>query len=326
MSKVIQKYLVAGGAGFIGSHLVTRLLENPNTKRVTVVDNFSTGSPENLSSVASDPRLEVIAHDITDNFEVHDDFDVVLHLAAIANPSDYEVSPIPTLLVNSRGNENLIDIARRSSAQYFFFSSSEVYGSYDFIPRQGLSEDALSQLVLNQLRTPYPIGKCYGEELTKYLCRSYENPYVVIRPFNVYGPRMDTKTTYGRVIPNFIAWALQKQPLQVQGNGEQIRTFCHIDDFINGLEITLRHPAPPSVINIGSPVPTSIFSLAQLINRILANDAGIVFTERYPHETLSRIPDIGRISSLGWKPAINLEEGIKSTIQWFRTISKSYEQ
>jgi nucleoside-diphosphate-sugar epimerase len=318
MNNQDRSFLIAGGAGFIGSHLVIRLLEHKSTKAITVLDNFSTGNRENLSCVLGDPRLEIIECDIIDDLKLagNKDFDVIMHLAAIANPTDYESNPLPTLLVNSQGSERLLELSKKCSAQYIFFSSSEVYGSYDYIPSRGLREDALSHLTLNQTRTPYPIGKCYGEELTKYRCQSYQIPYNIIRPFNVYGPRMDTKTNYGRVIPNFITWALHKHPLQVQGNGEQIRTFCHIQDFINALEVVIRHKTPPPVMNIGSPIPTPIITLAKLINKMLANDAGIVYTNRYPHETLSRIPDIGVITSLGWRPMIDLEQGITNTIDW----------
>lgn len=315
---VPSRILVAGGAGFIGSHLVNHLLKDSRTENVTVVDNFSTGNLANLVSIQADSRLRIIEADITDETILTGKFDLILHLAAIANPTDYEQMPLQTLLVNSRGNERLIQVAKANRARYIFFSSSEVYGNYDHIPPEGLRESAVSHLILNQPRSPYPIGKCFGEEITKYYCRLFDLPHIIIRPFNVYGPQMDTKTNYGRVIPNFIHWALRKEPLQVQGNGHQIRTFCYIDDFIAALDMVIHHPSPPSVINIGSPIPTTIIELAHLINELLANDAGILYTERYPYETLARIPDIQRIQSMGWKPTVELRDGILKTIAWLQ--------
>lgn len=309
--KPSKRLLVAGGAGFIGSHLVRRLLGEPQTEAVTVIDNFSTGDLANLSKVKDDPRLTVIMEDVTKPFHHQAEYDWVLHLAAIANPTDYEKSPLETLHVNSRGNEYLIQLAANAGARYAFFSSSEIYGYYDQIPRGGLREDTMSRLVLNKSRSPYPVGKCFGEEMTKYLTHQYAIPYVVIRPFNVYGPDMDLKTNYGRVIPNFIRWALNSEALKVQGDGHQIRTFCHINDFVEALMTIIKHPAPPCVINIGSPIPTPILTLAKLINRLTGNTAGIEQVEKYPYETISRIPDIRRIRSLGWCPKIDLEEGVQ---------------
>lgn len=300
-----KRFLVAGGAGFIGSHLVRRLLREASTEEITVIDNFSTGDPANLAEVKDDPRITVLTVDITEPLHHHAKYDWVLHLAAIANPTDYEKSPLETFHVNSRGNEQLIRLAARAEARYAFFSSSEVYGYYRQIPRGGLREDTMSHLVLNQARSPYPVGKCFGEEITKYLADRYGVPYVIIRPFNVYGPDMDIKTNYGRVIPNFIRWALSAESLKVQGDGRQIRTFCHIDDFIEALMIVLQHPAPPTVLNIGSPIPTPVLTLAKLVNRLTGNTAGIEFVEKYPYETFSRIPDIRRIRSLGWRPGSN---------------------
>lgn len=311
-----RRILVAGGAGFIGSHLVIRLLEDPLIERVVVLDNFCTGNPENLSPVLNDPRLKLIETDITDLSPIEGRYDAILHLAAIANPTDYETSPLQTLLVNSRGNEALIELAKKDKARYIFFSSSEVYGYYENIPPEGLQEDAVSHLILNQGRSPYPIGKCFGEEMTKHLCRSNGIPYVIIRPFNVYGPRMDTKTQYGRVIPNFIIWAMRQEALQVQGDGQQIRTFCYIDDFIDALSLVLYHPHPPTVMNIGSPTPTPIGELARLTQELLSGHCEVIFTERYPYETPSRIPDIRLITSLGWKPVTGLKEGILKTARW----------
>jgi len=287
-----------------------------------VLDNFSTGSLTNLADVRDDPRLKVIETDISQTIpKLKEDFDLVCHLAAIANPIDYEKKPIDTLAVNSDGVKNLIEIARRNKAGYLYFSSSEVYGVYDCMPYRGLSEeDTVSRLILGKPRSPYAVGKCFGEELTRHLCSNHGIKYTIVRPFNVYGPNMDVKTNYGRVIPNFITWALKKEPLQINGDGTQIRTFCYIDDFLGALCLLLKMELPPEVINIGNRQQTRILDLAQLINEILDNQSqGYTFVERYQFEPMVRTPDLGRIIKLsGWEPATGLKKGLKNTSNWLK--------
>lgn len=318
MNVIPKKFLLAGGAGFIGSHLTKRLLQSKETQKVTVVDNYCTGSTSNLIEVAEDPRIELIEADVTAPLDITEEYDCIIHMAAIANPTDYEKSPVATLRVNSSGVENLVNIATQSKTRFIFFSSSEIYGLYDNIPASGLSEEAMSRLILGHTRSPYPIGKCFGEELTAHLCTKAGIKYSIVRPFNVYGPNMDIKTNYGRVIPNFIGWALKKRPLLVQGDGHQIRTFCYINDFIDALIFVIHSQTPLGAINIGSPTPTPIITLARQINDLLQNEAGIEFVDRYPYETFNRIPDIQRIKALGWSPQIDLSEGLRRTVAWFR--------
>lgn len=318
-----KSFLIAGGAGFLGSHFVKKLLSLKHIKRIVVLDNFSTGSLNNLTEVTNDPRLKVVETDISQNIpELKEEFDFICHLAALANPVDYEKKPIDTLTVNSDGVKNLIELACRANAFYIYFSSSEVYGIYDCMPYRGLSEEeTVSRLILGKPRSPYGVGKCFGEELTRHLCSTYGVKYIIVRPFNVYGPNMDVKTNYGRVIPNFIAWALKKEPLQINGDGTQIRTFCYIDDFIQALLLLLKLKSPPEVINIGSRQQTRILDLAKLINEILDNQSnGYNFVERYQFEPMIRTPDLGRIIKLtGWEPATGLKKGLKHTSNWLKS-------
>lgn len=318
-----KRFLIAGGAGFLGSHFIKRLLRTQHVKEVIVLDNFSTGSMNNLSEVSNDIRLKVVKTDISQTIpELNCEFDSIWHLAALANPTDYEKNPIDTLTVNSDGSKHLIELAHRLKADYFYFSSSEIYGMYDCIPYRGLSEvDTISRLILGKPRSPYAIGKCFGEELTRNLCDYYGVKYLIIRPFNVYGPNMDVKTNYGRVIPNFITWALKKAPLQINGDGSQIRTFCYIDDFIHAILLLIKEGTPPMVINIGSQQQVRIIDLANLINQMLDNEAaGYVFAERYQFEPLARIPDLNLIKKLiGWEPSTGLKKGLHHTIDWLTT-------
>ncbi len=317
-----KRFLIAGGAGFLGSHFVKRLLRTQYVKEIVVLDNFSTGSLNNLAEVSSDPRLKVIRTDISQSIpNLKNKFDSIWHLAALANPTDYEKNPIDTLTVNSDGVKNLIELAYRFDARYIYFSSSEVYGIYDSIPYQGFSEgDTVSRLILGKQRSPYAIGKCFGEELTRHLCRHYGIKYLIIRPFNVYGPNMDVKTNYGRVIPNFITWALKKEPLKINGDGTQIRTFCYIDDFIQALFSLFRAEYPPDVINIGSRQQIRILDLAELINEIMDNKSnGYNFVERYQFEPMIRTPDLRKIKELtGWEPVTGLKKGLNKTGNWLK--------
>lgn len=324
MDSVYQRFLLAGGAGFIGSHLAKRLLQEEETRNVTIVDNYCTGSASNLEEILDDPRLQLIEADVTAPLQLIDNYDCILHMAAIANPTDYELNPVETLRVNSAGVENLLQLAQRTKARFIFFSSSEIYGLYEEISPNGLTEDAMSHLILNHPRSPYPVGKCFGEELTVHLAAQSGVDYSIVRPFNVYGPHMDIKSNYGRVIPNFIAWALKKKPLLVQGDGQQQRTFCYIDDFIKALILVIMRSKPMTIVNIGSPIPTPIVELAHQINGLLLNEAGIQFVEKYPYETLNRIPNIQQIKALGWSPKVDLRDGIKRTIVWLKTFLKEH--
>lgn len=318
-------YLIAGGAGFIGNHLVRKLLSYNNVTNIVVVDNFATGSVNNLEDVKKDTRLKILNCDITTNLPKMPSFDLIFHLAAIANPTQYEVDPINTLLVNSRGNENLLQIAKESKSSYIYFSSSEIYGNHNPVPQKGMNEETVSHFVLNQKRSPYFVGKAFGEEIVRTVCTAENIDHLIIRPFNVYGPKMDIKASYGRVIPNFITWARKNQPLQIHGDGTQVRAFCYIDDFIDAVISLLEYSFPPKrVVNIGSQEPISILGLANMINKMLSNPAGHIFTDRYKFEPKIRIPNIERISNWsGWEPKIKRKEGLRKTIESFE-VDKEY--
>jgi len=322
--KGTAEVLVAGGAGFIGSHIVKRLLGMETTEKVLVIDDFSSGSRENLEGSLGDDRLELLEMDITDPSVVElagKGFDLVLHLAAVANPLDYEKLPMKTLMVNSEGVRNLIDIAGKGRSKYVFFSSSEVYGNYSMVPMDQMAETSQSRIVLNQKRSPYVVGKCFGEEMSIYHCRKFGIDHLTIRPFNIYGPNMDLITNYGRVIPNFCIWGLKGDPLRIHGDGTQVRTFCHIDDLMRALFLLLEKDVKNRSINIGYPYPISIRDLARMVTDILKVEENFEFVEKYQFEPYVRVPDISLIKQLtGWEPQVDLKTGLVRTIDWFRTV------
>ncbi|MFQ6059886.1 MAG: NAD-dependent epimerase/dehydratase family protein [Thermoplasmata archaeon] len=311
-----KKFLIAGGAGFIGSHLVKRLLRIDDINEVTVLDNFSSGSLQNLAGLGRTRRLRIHECDITNRLPEVGEMDVILHLAACANPTDYEKRPVETLLVNSRGNENLLALAQRSGARYVYFSSSEVYGNRNPMPPLGLREQDECRIAPGQPRSCYPIGKMFGEEVVRSVSNRMSLDYLIVRPFNVYGPNMDPNTKYGRVIPNFIKWARSGLPLKVNGDGTQERSFCHIDDFIDCMISLLERPFPPErIVNIGNPEPVSILTLAFLVNEVVGNRSGITFAERYPFEPQYRTPNIDRVKKwTGWRPRISLLKGLEMVV------------
>ncbi|MCK5290920.1 MAG: NAD-dependent epimerase/dehydratase family protein [Thermoplasmata archaeon] len=306
----MSSFLIAGGAGFIGSHLAHRLLRAGH--KVHVLDNLVSGSKENLEPLVGEPGFRFTKMDITHRIPAGR-YDEVVHLACVANPKDYERLPEQTLLVNSIGNANLTKVAIRSKANYYFVSSSEVYGDHDPMPSSGLREEDASIVKLGHERAPYPIGKMYGEELVRICCTRHNVPYLIIRPFNIYGPRMDSDSRYGRVIPNFIRWAMKNAPLQINGDGLQERSFCHVDDFTTCMMRIFEADAlTHDVVNAGSPNPIRIIDLAEIVNRTLKNHAGCLFVEGYRFEPRFRKPNIDRVRDwLGWEPKIRLKDGIR---------------
>jgi len=309
-----KKYLIGGGAGFIGSHLSEMLVREGHW--VSVVDNLSTGVKENIEHLIGHDRFTFHKGDITDQIDLKISPDVIVHTAAIANPTDYEENPISSLSVNAKGNQNLLDLAEKHDSRYLFFSSSEIYGDHNPPPDGGLKEQTQSKTLLGHKRSPYFVGKMYGEELVKNFCEGSGIEYLIVRPFNIYGPRMDKGTKYGRVIPNFIDWALKKDSLKINGDGEQVRSFCYIDDFIEALHMIFQKDHfPHSVVNIGNPDPISIMDLANEIMHLTGNEAKLEFKSRFKHEPDHRMPDITRVKSwLGWTPKFGLEDGLKLLI------------
>lgn len=309
----MKKYLIAGGAGFIGSHLAERLVLEGN--EVTIVDNLCTGSLDNLSDIYD--KISFVHSDVC-CFETAEEYDVIFHLACIANPRDYVESSLSLLSSASFGTQKLLEIADKSKARFYYFSSSEVYGHHMKSSEFALSEDSYSSIGLLHERSPYYVSKMFGEEYVKAYSVKHGFDYVIIRPFNVYGTRMDIKSPYGRVISNFIRWSVIDKPLQINGDGKQTRSFCHINDFLDAVFLLENHSIfKHSVINIGNPVSVSIFDLATIIQSVSQKELPIIYEKKIEHEPLWRKPDITRINQLtGWSPKVKLEDGLREVYEW----------
>ncbi len=313
-----MRILVTGAAGFLGSHLCDRLLAEGH--EVIGMDNFLTGSPENLAHLAGHPRFSFIRHDVTEFILVPGKVDAVLHFASPASPNrlspyGYPNLPIETMKVGSLGTLHTLGVARAHNARYLLASTSEVYGDPEVHPQH---EEYWGHVNPIGERAVYDEAKRFAEALTMAYHRKHGVDTRIVRIFNTYGPRM--RLDDGRVIPNFIQQALRGEPLTVYGDGKQTRSFCYVDDLIEGIyRLLMCDEHRP--INIGNPQEFTILELAELINRITGNKAGVVFLPkaRDAHDPQRRRPDITRAREvLGWAPRVALEEGLQRTIEDFQ--------
>ncbi|MDR2943901.1 MAG: NAD-dependent epimerase/dehydratase family protein [Methanosarcinales archaeon] len=311
----MKKYLVAGGAGFIGSHLVERLVAEGN--EVTVVDNLCTGSLENISAVLD--KIIFVESDIC-CFDTTEKYDTIFHLASIANPADYVILPLNLLSDVSFGTHRLLEVANECKARFYYFSSSEVYGHQMVSEFFSLSEESYSSIGLLHERSPYFISKMFGEEFVKAYSEMNNLDYIIIRPFNIYGTKMDLKSQYGRVIPNFLKWASDSAPLKINGDGRQTRSFCYINDFLDAvLLLETLSEFQYSVVNIGNPDSISILNLAKCVQSISHKNIEILYENKVEHEPCWRKPDICRINQwIGWYPKTKLECGLKEIYEWIQ--------
>lgn len=307
-----MRVLVTGGAGFIGSHLCDRLVDMGH--QVVCLDNFVTGTPHNVAHLEGRSNFTLVKHDITEPYEAQ--VDLILHLASPASPIDYANLPIETLLVNSRGTANMLELARKNQARIIVASTSEVYGDPDTSPQR---EDYHGNVNPVGPRSCYDEGKRFGEALTMAYHHKYKLPFTIIRIFNTYGPRM--RLNDGRVIPNFISQCLSNQPLTVYGDGSQTRSFCYIDDLVEGILLTIRkEEAINQIINLGNPFEITILELAHYIRTLCNSQSEIVFKPLPKDDPLQRRPDITRARILlGWEPSFPLQEGLMRTIKFFAT-------
>ena len=307
-----MKYLIAGGAGFIGSHLTERLVNLGHT--VSVVDNLVTGSLDNIEKILD--RIEFFECDIAD-FETDDKYDIVFHLASIANTTDYMRSKYEVLRSSSFGTDNILRISQSSSARFFYFSSSEIYGHSCTGFDVSVNEDSFSDVALLNERSPYFVGKMFSEEYVRAFCEMNHLEYMIVRPFNIYGSRMDSRSPYGRVMTNFFRQAASNQPMTINGDGEQTRSFCHIDDFIDAIILTDKaHKWKHNVMNIGNPEAVSINGLAEKVSSLFGKGLSMKKCPAVAFEPRHRKPDIGRISEwLGWVPKIKINDGLLDVFQ-----------
>jgi len=313
-----MRILITGAAGFLGSHLCERFLREGH--QVIGMDNFITGSVENLAHLAGNSNFLFIRHDVANFIFVPGKIDAVLHFASPASPNPssplgYTNLPIQTMKAGALGTHNTLGVARAQKARYLLASTSEIYGDPLEHPQK---ETYWGHCDPIGVRSVYDEAKRFAEALTMAYHRYHGIDTRIARIFNTYGPRM--RLDDGRVVPNFIQQAIRGEPLTVYGDGSQTRSFCYVDDLIEGVyRLLLSDEHDP--VNIGNPAETTILEFAHTINKIIGNKAGIVFkpASRLGDDPQRRQPDITRAKEiLGWEPKISLEEGIRLTAPYFR--------
>lgn len=302
----MKTVVIAGGAGFLGSHLSEQLIKS---YKVIVVDNLSSGRLVNLNNINN--SIEFIREDV-ESFNYSKKIDIIIDLASRASRVEWETYPVEVALSNSMGTNNLIKLALKNKALFIYASSSEVYGTPDLLPTP---ESYIGKVDTVSSRSPYDEGKRFSEALIKSYEKEYSLNNIIIRLFNTYGPRMRGGDFYGRVIDRFIKQALSNQPITVYGNGGQTRSFTYVSDTVNGIELLLQKGKNGEVYNIGNDQETKIIDLAKAIKKLTGTSSDIVFKELPENDPLRRAADITKMIKLGWKHRILLEDGILSTIE-----------
>lgn len=308
---MIKKILVTGGSGFLGSHLCAKLLEMGH--EVICLDNFSTGKKENIHPLLTNPNFELFEHDVSIPIDIK--VDEIYNLAAPASPRHYQKRPVETLKTILLGSINMLDLAKRYDAKILQASTSEVYGDPLCHPQ---NENYWGNVNPTGIRACYDEGKRCAETLFFDYHREFRVRIKIARIFNTYGPNMSIDD--GRVVSSFIASALQKNPIAVFGDGEQTRSFCYVDDLIEGLISLMDSPnLLIGPVNLGNPEEYSIQELAYKIKNLTASSSEIFFKELPNDDPKKRKPDISfALQNLTWKPKISLEEGLKKTISYFK--------
>jgi UDP-glucuronate decarboxylase len=304
-----MKILVTGGAGFIGSHLIDRLMQEQH--EVICLDNFFTGTKRNIAHWMGNPNFELIRHDITEPIRL--EIDQIYHLACPASPVHYQYNPIKTTKVSFLGTSNMLGLAKRVKARFLLASTSEVYGDPTVHPQP---EEYFGNVNTIGIRSCYDEGKRIAETLSFDYHREHGLEIRVARIFNTYGPRMLEND--GRVVSNFIAQSLRGIPLTVYGDGSQTRSFCYVSDQVDGL-IKLMNGAHPGPINIGNPEEYTILELAQNIRNRINPQQEIVFKPLPQDDPKQRKPDTTKANNLlNWHPAVPLAVGLTETIAEFK--------
>jgi dTDP-glucose 4,6-dehydratase len=312
----MSRVVITGGAGFLGSHLCERALAEGH--EVVCVDNLVTGRLENLKHLLDRGDIEFLEHDVTKPFEVAGPVDYILHFASPASPIDYLELPIQTLKVGSLGTHNSLGLAKAKGARFFLASTSEVYGDPQEHPQK---ETYWGNVNPVGPRGVYDEAKRFAEAMTMAYHRYHQVDVRIVRIFNTYGPRMRVRD--GRVVPAFVQQALTGEPMTVFGEGKQTRSFCYVDDLVEGiwrlLMSDLRQPC-----NIGNPHEMTILEFAETIRAAVGSSSPIVFNPLPVDDPQTRQPDITQArEKLGWEPKVTLAEGLRSTIAYFRSVLES---
>jgi len=306
-----MRVLITGAAGFLGSHLADRFLRDGH--EVIGLDNFVTGSPENIAHLTGDDRFKFIRHNISDYTYVAGDIQGVLHFASPASPIDYLELPIQTLKVGSLGTINALGIAKAKGARFFLASTSEVYGDPLVHPQ---TEAYWGNVNPIGPRGVYDEAKRFAEAVTMAYHRYHAIDTRIVRIFNTYGPRM--RPHDGRVVSNFIVQALNGEPLTVYGDGSQTRSFCYVDDEIDGIyQLFQRGDSGPT--NIGNPDEYTVKELAEIVIELTGSSSKIAYQPLPTDDPKVRKPDISRAKGmLGWEPKVPVREGIERTVEYFK--------
>lgn len=307
----MRSILVTGGAGFLGSHLCERLLERGDN--VLCLDNFFTGRKDNVLHLLSNPRFELIRHDIVHPIVL--EADQIYNLACPASPVAYQFNPIKTIKTSTVGVVNVLGLAKRCKARVLHASTSEVYGDPTVHPQ---TEDYWGNVNPLGPRSCYDEGKRVAESLCINYYHEHKLQVRIIRIFNTYGPRMDPND--GRVISNFITQALRDEPITIYGDGQQTRSFCYVDDLIRGMILMMDQDAEPGPVNIGNPGEYTMLQLAQEVLKAIPESKSKITHVPLPQDDpKQRCPDITKARSLlGWSPTIDLKTGLMRTVEYYR--------
>jgi dTDP-glucose 4,6-dehydratase len=307
-----MRVVVTGGAGFLGSHLCDALIARGDS--AVCVDNLATGRPANVAHLMDSAAFAFVEADVSAALDVPGPVDAVAHLASPASPPEYLRLPLETLAVGSRGTENALRLAQQHGARFVLASTSEVYGDPAVHPQ---SEDYWGNVNPVGPRSVYDEAKRFAEALTRAFQNTNGVNSGIIRIFNTYGPRMSARD--GRIVTNFIAQALNGDPLTIYGDGSQTRSFCYVDDLIRGI-VAMIDSAESGPVNLGNAEEFTVAEFAQLVLRLTGSDSPVEHLPLPVDDPTRRCPVITRASQvLGWEPQVTVEDGVRRTIEWFRS-------
>lgn len=302
-----MKILLAGGAGFLGSHLSEKLVEIGHS--VTIVDNLSSGLESNISGIID--KVEFIVEDIA-KYHTDEKYDIILNLASRASRVEWETFPVEVALSNGEGSHNLIKLALKSNARYIFASTSEVYGSPEIVPTP---ETYVGKVSSTGSRSPYDESKRYGEALVMAYHRQFGLNSIIIRFFNTYGPRMRGGDFYGRVIDRFIKQCIAGSPVTVYGDGSQTRSFTYVEDSVNAILKIMENGKDGEIYNVGSGDEIRIIDLANLVIQVTGSRSKVKYLPLPEDDPLRRGADVKKLIGLGWKREHTLKDGIVRMVE-----------